>query len=145
MKKVCEASLGSQHITTRANGLEGLMFLLQKFARYPDHSRAGFLVNLAMDYITKYLRFPKLYFFTFKVCNVLLLFRNDDGSPENAGPNWHQSWVWSIALYCGEYFSLLPYHNYTVVDFVIQCALNGIIESIPQTIRIRREILKVIL
>lgn len=56
VKKLCETSLSSQHISTRASGLDGLLYLLQRFSRNNlDLNRIGTLVNLAMDYAGKYL------------------------------------------------------------------------------------------
>jgi hypothetical protein len=56
VKKHCGTALNSQHISTRTSGLNGLLYLLQKFARNPDLARTGTLVNLAMDYVGKCLR-----------------------------------------------------------------------------------------
>ncbi|EFX77022.1 hypothetical protein DAPPUDRAFT_106588 [Daphnia pulex] len=118
VKKHCETALNSQHISTRTSGLNGLLYLLQKFARHPDLARTGTLVNLAMDYVGKCL------------------------SPEQNGPTWHQSFVWSIAFYCGEHFAVLPYQNYAVVDFVVQCALSRLVQNEQQANEIPKEILQ---
>ncbi|XP_046649350.1 huntingtin-like isoform X2 [Daphnia pulicaria] len=118
VKKHCETALNSQHISTRTSGLNGLLYLLQKFARNPDLARTGTLVNLAMDYVGKCL------------------------SPEHNGPTWHQSFVWSIAFYCGEHFAVLPYQNYAVVDFVVQCALSRLVQNEQQSNEIPKEILQ---
>lgn len=55
VKKLCESSLISHHISIRASGLDGLMYLLQRFNRSPDPNRSSSFVNLAMDYAEKYL------------------------------------------------------------------------------------------
>lgn len=77
--------------------------------------------------------FSPFYIHKFSIC-----------SSGNSGPIWHQSWLWSIAFYCGEHFASLPYHNCVVVDFVVQCALNGIVDNQQHSIEIQREILQVI-
>ncbi|KAK4002443.1 hypothetical protein OUZ56_004272 [Daphnia magna] len=118
IRKHCEASLYSQHISTRASGLDGLLYLLQKLARNPDLARTGSLVNLAMDYVGKWL------------------------NAENSGPTWYQSVVWSMAFYCGEHFAVLPYQHNAVVDFVVQCAIGWLAQNQQQPTEIQKEILQ---
>lgn len=48
-------SLNSQYIKTRASVLESLPYLLQRLTVNPDQTRAASLVNLIMDYTSKYL------------------------------------------------------------------------------------------
>lgn len=56
---------------------------------------------------------------------------------------WHQSFVWSIAFYCGEHFAILPYQSYAVVDFVVHCSLGWLVQNQQQSNEIQKEILKV--
>lgn len=142
VKKHCETALNSQHISTRTSGLNGLLYLLQKFARNPDLARTGTLVNLAMDYVGKCLRL--VWFISLRLKKFVCLFIwNIILSPEHNGPTWHQSFVWSIAFYCGEHFAVLPYQNYAVVDFVVQCALSRLVQNEQQSNEIPKEILQV--
>jgi len=65
---------------------------------------------------------------------------------ENPGPDWHHSWLWSLAFYCGEHFAEFPYRNRLVIDFVTQSALNGLLEhSSRQSFEIQHAILQVAL
>ncbi|XP_057364436.1 huntingtin-like isoform X1 [Daphnia carinata] len=118
IRKHCEASLYSQHISTRGSGLDGLLYLLQKLTRNPDLARTSSLVNLAMDYVGKWL------------------------NAENSGPTWYQSVVWSMAFYCGEHFAVLPYQHNAVVDFVVQIAIGWLVQNPQQPTEIQKEILK---
>lgn len=144
IKKHCEASLYSQNISTRASGLDGLLYLLQKLVRNPDLARTGSLINLTLDYVVKWLKYKTIALVciaTFSLSNSCCL--DILYSAENSGPTWYQSVIWSIAFYCGEHFAVLSYQHYAVVDFVVQCAIGWLVQNSHQPTEIQKEILQV--
>ncbi len=55
IRKILETSLSSQNMGTRASALQGLLYLLQRFAATPEPNRIVTVVGTTMDYAAKYL------------------------------------------------------------------------------------------
>lgn len=55
VKKLCESSLSSPHLSVRCSTLNGLLYLLRKLPSNTDTGFSAPLVNITMEYIAKYL------------------------------------------------------------------------------------------
>ena len=81
---------------------------------------------------------------SFPILRIFFFFFFSD-STENSGPDWHHSWLWSIAFYCGEHFAEFPFRSRLVIDLIAQSALNGLLLDNPsrQSFEMQHQILQV--
>ena len=64
-------------------------------------------------------------------------------SSEQVGPDWHHLLLWSLAFYCGEHFAELSFKSGSVVDYVVQSALNAVLDPSKMPTELQLHVLRV--